>query len=140
MPHSATACSRWSQVNSPKRHLQKVRCTPVRVKREIDLRRFPPIPRATKQFERLYDGRTSVERVNARLKVFWGADGGNITGARRFHAYVGAVMVVHAGRATLLASTARRDGPLGQMRLSPIAKALRAGAGAGPPGGAARRR
>jgi len=115
----------------------------VRVKREMDLRRFPPIPRATMQFERLYDGRTAVERVNARLKVFWGVDDGNITGARRFHAYVGAVMVVHAGLATLLASTARRDGPLGQMRLDPITKALRAsagGAGAGPPGKAARRR
>ena len=55
----------------------------VRVKREIDLRRFPPIPRATKQFERRYKGRTAVERVNARIKVFWGADDGNITGARR---------------------------------------------------------
>jgi hypothetical protein len=97
----------------------------VRVKREINLRRFPPIPRATKKFERLYKGRTSVERVNARLKVFWGADDGNITGAPRFHAYVGAVMVVHAGLALLLASTPRKDGPLGQMRLSPIAKALR---------------
>lgn len=43
----------------------------VRVKREIDLRRFPPIPRATKQFERRYKGRTAVERVNARLKIFW---------------------------------------------------------------------
>ena len=40
----------------------------VRVKCDIDLRRFPPIPRATKQFERLYNGRTAVERVNARLK------------------------------------------------------------------------
>jgi len=97
----------------------------VRVKQAIDLRRFPPIPRATKQFERLYKGRTSVERVNARLKVFWGADDGNITGPQRFHAYVGAVMVVHAGLAMLLASTPRKDGPLGQMRLSPIAKALR---------------
>lgn len=96
----------------------------VRVKQEIDLRRFPPIPRATKEFERLYKGRTSVERVNARLKVFWGADDGNITGARRFHGYVGAVMVVHAGLAMLLASTPRKDGPLGRMRLSPIAKAL----------------
>jgi hypothetical protein len=42
----------------------------VRVPREIDLRRFPALPRATKKFERLYKGRTSVERVNARLKVF----------------------------------------------------------------------
>ena len=53
----------------------------VRVDRTIDLRRFPPIPRATKKFERLYNGRTSVERVNARLKIFWGVDDGNIGGA-----------------------------------------------------------
>ena len=53
----------------------------IRVKQEIDLRRFPPVPRATKQFERLYNGRTSVERVTARLKIFWGIDDGNVTGA-----------------------------------------------------------
>jgi hypothetical protein len=97
----------------------------VRVKQEIDLRRFPPIPRATKLFERLYKGRTAVERVNGRMKIYWGADDGNITGATRFHAYWGAVMVVHLGLATLLASTARREGPLGQLELGPIAQALR---------------
>src|SRR6516165_4634472 len=87
----------------------------VRVDRELDLRRFPPIPRATRQFERRYKGRTAVERVNGRLKVFWGADDGNLTGARRFHSYVGVVLVVCLGLATLL----------GQTRLSPIAQALR---------------
>lgn len=102
----------------------------VRVKPEIDLRRFPPIPRATKQFERLYKGRTAVERVNGRFKVFWGADDGNIRGARRFHGFVGAIMVVHAAFATVLASLPRRDGTLGRMRLSPIAEALRARIGA----------
>jgi len=102
----------------------------VRVPREIDLRRFPSLPRATKKFERLYKGRTSVERVNARLKVFWGTDDGNITGSRRFFAQVGAVMIVHAAFATLLASAPRREGTLGQMRLSPIAKALRVRIGA----------
>jgi hypothetical protein len=96
----------------------------VRVRREIDLRRFPAIPRATKQFERLYRGRTAVERVNGRIKVFWGADDGNITGAARFHALLGVVMVVHVGLATLLAASPRREGTLGKMRLSPIAKAL----------------
>lgn len=101
----------------------------VRVKREIDLRRFPPIPRATKQFERCYKGRTAVERVNARVKVFWGADDGNIAGAYRFHAFLGAVMIVHAGLATLLAAAPRREGTLGKMRLSPIARALRQKAG-----------
>jgi Transposase DDE domain len=97
----------------------------VRVKEAIDLRRFPPIPRATKLFERLYKGRTAVERVNGRMKIYWGVDDGNITGATRFHAYVGAVLVVHVGMATLLAGTARREGPLGRMELSPIAEALR---------------
>ena len=49
-----------------------------RIKSELDLRRFPPIPRTTKQFERLYNGRTAVERVNARVKLYWGADDGNV--------------------------------------------------------------
>lgn len=53
------------------------------------------------------------------------AEDGNITGAARFHAFVGWVMVVHLGLATLLASAPRREGTLGRMRLSPIAKALR---------------
>lgn len=91
---------------------------------ELDLRRFPPVPRATKAFERLYKGRTSVERVNARLKIFWGADDGNIRGARRFHAFVGAVLVVHLVFATLLAKAPRWEGTLGQTRLGPVAEAL----------------
>jgi hypothetical protein len=97
----------------------------VRVKQEIDLRRFPSIPRATKQFERLYKGRTAVERVNGRLKIFWGIDDGQVYGARRFHAHVGAVMVVHLALATLLAQTARQEGTFGKMKISPRAKALR---------------
>jgi Transposase DDE domain/Transposase domain (DUF772) len=97
----------------------------VRIDCTLDLRRFPAIPRATKQFERRYKGRTAVERVNARLKIFWGADDGNVTGARRFHAFVGVVLVVHLGLATLLASAPRWEGTLGGTRLGPIAQALR---------------
>lgn len=96
----------------------------VRVDREIDLRRFPPLPRATKKFERLYKGRTAVERVNARLKIFWGADDGNVTGSRRFFALLGVVLAVHAGFATLLAAAPRREGTLGKTKLSPIARTL----------------
>jgi hypothetical protein len=96
----------------------------VRVDSTIDLRRFPPIPRATKKFERKYKGRTAVERVNARLKIFWGADDGNLVGARRFHAMVGVVMIVHAAFATQLATAPRRNGTLGKLRLGPIQKAL----------------
>ncbi len=89
----------------------------VRVPQEIDLRRFPAIPRATKQFERLYRGRTSVERVNGRLKVFWGLDDGNVVGARRFHAHVGAVMVVHLAFATQLARRQGNEGSFGKIKL-----------------------
>ena len=97
----------------------------VRVPREIDLRRFPSLPRATKKFERMYKGRTAVERINARLKLFWGIDDGNLTGSRRFAAQVGVVMAVHAAFATLLASAPRREGTLGKIGLNPIAQALR---------------
>jgi Transposase DDE domain len=96
-----------------------------RIKSEMDLRRFPPRPRGTKRFERLYKGRTAVERVTGRLKVFWGADDGNVIGARRFHAMIGVVMLVHLSLATVLAQSERREGKtLGGMHLSPIAKAL----------------
>jgi hypothetical protein len=103
-----------------------------RVKREVDLRRFPALPRATKKFERMYKGRTAVERVNARLKVFWGVDDGNLTGSRRFVAQVGVVLAVHAAFATLLASAPRREGTLGKTGLSSIAEALRAKSTAEP--------
>lgn len=114
----------WTCPSETRCNEGKVYGLTARIPCTLDLRRFPPIPRATKQFERLYKGRTAVERVNARLKVFWGADDGNIAGSRRFHAFVGAVLVVHLGLATLLASSPRRDGTLGKMRLSPIAQEL----------------
>lgn len=97
----------------------------VRVPQALDLRRFPSIPRATKQFERLYKGRTAVERVNARLKIFWGIDDGQVYGSRRFHAHVGAVLLVHLAFATVLAQADRSGGSYGTMRLSPIARKLR---------------
>jgi DDE family transposase/transposase-like protein DUF772 len=101
----------------------------VRVPRDVDPRRFPALPRATKKFERMYKGRTAVERVNSRLKVFWGVDDGNVKGSRRFLAQVGVVLAVHAVFATLLASAPRREGTLGKISLSPIAEALRTGSG-----------
>lgn len=96
----------------------------VRVPREIDWRRFPALPRGTKKFERLYKGRTAVERVIGRLKVFWGADDGNVTGSRRFFALLGIILIVHAAFATLLAKAPRWEGTLSQTKLSPIAEAL----------------
>ena len=97
----------------------------VRVKCEIDLRRFPPIPRATKEFERRYKGRTAIERVNARVRLFWGADDGNVTGAARFHAHLATIMLVHIAVANWLAMTPRYEGKsLSPTRLSLIASRL----------------
>ena len=62
----------------------------------------------------MYKGRTAVERVNARFKVFWGIDDGQVYGSRRFHAHVGAVMVVHLAFATLLARPSDTRGPTGR--------------------------
>ena len=97
----------------------------VRVKCAIDLRRFPPIPRATAEFARRYNGRTSVERVNARCKLFWGADDGNVTGAARFHAHMHAILLVHQAFALQLAKAPRHEGrSLSPTRLSVIARRL----------------
>jgi hypothetical protein len=119
--HESWRCPSSKRCNQGKRYGMTVR-----VKQALDLRRFPPIPRATKKFERLYRGRSAVERVNARLKVFWGVDDGNVAGGASFHANVGVVMLVHIGLATLLAKARRRDPKrrLGQTRLSPVARAL----------------
>ena len=66
-----------------------------------------------------------MERVNARLKLYWGAGDGNVVGARRFHATAGVVMLVQLALATTLARTGRHEGKtLGGTRLSPIAQAL----------------
>ena len=46
--------------------------------------------------------------------------------ARGGFSEVGAVLIVHAAFATLLAGTPRREGTLGKIGLNPIAKALQA--------------
>jgi len=124
----------WDCPSDAKCNAGKAYGLSARIPCALDLRRFPPIPRATKAFERQYKGRTAVERVNARLKIFWGADDGNVRGARRFHAFVGVVLVVHLLFATLLARVPRWEGTLGQTRLGPAAEALRQPREAAPGG------
>jgi len=59
------------------------------------------------------------------LKLYWGADDGNVVGARRFHAMVGVVMLVHLALATTLARSGRgMIKTLGGTRYGPIAHAL----------------
>jgi hypothetical protein len=37
------------------------------------------------------------------MKVYWGADDGNVTGAARFHAHVATILLVHNAMANWLA-------------------------------------
>jgi hypothetical protein len=69
--------------------------------------------------------RRHVERVNARVKLYWGADDGNVIKARPLRAMVGIVMLVHLALGTTLAWS--ECGPaktLGGTRLNPIGRAL----------------
>jgi hypothetical protein len=77
-----------------------------------------------KNFERLHDGRSSVERVNARLKIFWGVYDGNTVGARRFHAMVGAVLIVHFGVCHVVGGGPSTRGYAGQAPFGSDPKAL----------------
>ena len=47
-----------------------------------------------------------------------------MVGARRFHGYVGAVMIVHVAVAKWLAKQSRWEGTLSSTRISPIAQML----------------
>ena len=118
--HEGWDCPSFKRCNKGKKYgLTK------RVKSEIDFRRFCPLPRDTKKFEKLYKKRTAVERTNGRLKLFWGVDDGNVNGPLRFHARINAVMIVHIVLAFLLASCPKWEGTLNKTRLSPISKALK---------------
>ena len=102
---------------------------------------LPPQRIRTLAYDKAADTNHVHKRLSkARLKVFWGADDGNLTGSRRFFALLGVVLVVHATFATLLAMAPRRQGTLGQTKLSPIAKALHGKASPPPPPRKPRRR
>ena len=47
-----------------------------------------------------------------------------MVGSRRFHGFIGAVMIIHVAVAKWLAKQPRWEGTLGNTRLSPIAQML----------------
>ena len=113
--HAGGKCKSDGRCNRGKRYGKTVR-----VRCEVDFRRFSSVPRATKQFERIYKTRTAIERVNGRLKLFWGLDDGNVCGAKRFHAHVGAVMLVHMAFAHRLADQSQGKGVLCKTRIAQL--------------------
>jgi hypothetical protein len=93
---------------------------------EENPRRFPALFRANKKFELTYKGRTTVKRVNVRVKICSDVYDYNLTGSRPCVAQVRLVLAVEAVFTTLLARARRGEATLGKMGLSPIAKALQA--------------
>lgn len=66
----------------------------IRIKREEDPRRFTPIARLTYKWDREYDYRTSVERVNSRIDNVYGFEKHYIRGQRKMKLKVGMSLLV----------------------------------------------
>ncbi len=66
----------------------------VRVPLDVDRRRFVPVPRGSYKWQRLYRGRTAVERVNSRLDVSFGFEHHFIRGMKKMQVRVGMALVV----------------------------------------------
>src|SRR5262249_15839000 len=73
--HEGLPCPSQERCNAGKKY-----GLTVRVRCADDLRRFPPIGRATKRFERVYKGRTAGEGGGGGLEVFLGGAGGKRAG------------------------------------------------------------
>src|SRR5208337_2444144 len=66
----------------------------VRVERGSDVRTFCPVARSSGKWERLYKGRTAVERVNARLDVSFGFERHFIRGLAKMRLRCGLALAV----------------------------------------------
>jgi hypothetical protein len=66
----------------------------IRIKLEVDRRIFTPIDRASYKWERYYDKRTSVERVNSRLDESFGFEKHYIRGKRKMTVRCGIALCV----------------------------------------------
>ncbi len=72
-----------------------------------DPRRYVPVPRETKKFERLYKLRTGVERVNSRLKENLILDELRVRGKKKVKARVGLNLIVMMAVAVAMAERNR---------------------------------
>ena len=85
----------------------------VRVPIELDRRLFlPPLPRSSYAWQREYDKRTAVERVNSRLDVSFGFELHTIRGKKKMRLRAGLALVVMLS----LAVGAIKAGHKAQMR------------------------
>lgn len=66
----------------------------VRIPLDTDRRVFTPIPRSTRRWEKAYDRRSSVERVNSRIDNVLGFERHTIRGMQKMQARVSLALVV----------------------------------------------
>jgi hypothetical protein len=66
----------------------------VRVPLDLDRRLFIPTPRSTPKFERLYNKRTAVERVNGRIDCSFGFEHHFIRGMKKMKLRMSLVMII----------------------------------------------
>jgi len=66
----------------------------IRIDLETDRRIFTPVDRASNKWERLYDKRTAVERVNSRLDVSFGFEQHYIRGKKKMELRCGIALCV----------------------------------------------
>lgn len=93
----------------------------VRIDIDMDRRMFTPVARDTAAWERGYDRRTAVERVNSRLDRVLGFEQHTIRGLKKMEARVGIALVVLLSMALGRIQAGQRE----QMRslLAPVGRA-----------------
>ncbi len=73
---------------------QETKGKTVRIPLETDRRIFVPIARSSYKWQRLYNGRTAVERVNSRIDVSFGFENHFIRGKAKMTLRVGLALIV----------------------------------------------
>ena len=66
----------------------------VRIPLELDRRVFVPLPRSTPKWQKMYNKRTSIERVNSRLDVSFGFENHTIRGKEKMTLSVGISFII----------------------------------------------
>jgi hypothetical protein len=66
----------------------------IRIKLEEDRRLFTPLARSSYAWQRAYDKRTSVERVNSRLDGFFGFENHTIRGQTKMEVRCGLALCI----------------------------------------------
>ncbi|MFP4029083.1 MAG: transposase [Candidatus Brocadiia bacterium] len=96
----------------------------VRVERERDRRTFLPVARTSLKFERLYNKRTSVERVNSRVDVSFGFENHYIRGLKKMRSRCSLALIVMLAMALGRVRESRSEGAGEEDKRGPTLRSL----------------